>query len=83
MTDIAGRRVVLSGGASGIGRATAELLAERGARVVVIDVDAATGAGLASTASAAGRDLSFVHADVAVADEENFGKPIGRIVGSR
>ncbi len=35
--ELAGRRAIVTGGASGIGRATAALLAERGARVVTID----------------------------------------------
>jgi NAD(P)-dependent dehydrogenase (short-subunit alcohol dehydrogenase family) len=37
---LAGKRAVISGGASGIGRATAERLAGDGARVTVVDIDA-------------------------------------------
>ena len=40
MTDFAGRRAVVTGAAGGIGRATAELLLERGAAVVASDVAA-------------------------------------------
>lgn len=35
----AGKRVLLTGGASGIGRATAERFAAEGARIVIGDVD--------------------------------------------
>lgn len=69
MTEIEGRRVIITGGASGIGRATAELLAARGARVVVLDVDEEAGARSAQDATAAGQDLAFVRADVSAADE--------------
>ncbi|WP_340374404.1 SDR family oxidoreductase [Streptomyces sp. SS7] len=41
MSDFAGLRALVTGGASGIGRATAALLAERGARVAVLDRDPA------------------------------------------
>ncbi|MFE1320003.1 SDR family NAD(P)-dependent oxidoreductase [Kitasatospora phosalacinea] len=39
MTDLQGLRAIVTGGASGIGLATARLLAERGARVAVLDLD--------------------------------------------
>ncbi|MFF7981632.1 SDR family NAD(P)-dependent oxidoreductase [Streptomyces sp. NPDC007901] len=39
MTDFEGLKALVTGGASGIGRATAELLAERGAQVAVLDLD--------------------------------------------
>ena len=41
MPRLAGRRIVITGGASGIGRATAELFASEGAAVAVLDRDAA------------------------------------------
>ncbi|MEV5878944.1 SDR family oxidoreductase [Streptomyces sp. NPDC052101] len=41
MSDFEGLRALVTGGTSGIGRATADLLAARGARVAVLDLDPA------------------------------------------
>ena len=39
MFDVAGKSAIVSGGASGLGRAYAEVLAENGARVCMLDLD--------------------------------------------
>ena len=58
-------RVIITGAASGIGRATAQLLAERGAAVAAIDRDEVAGSTLERDARAAGLAVAFVRADVA------------------
>jgi dihydroanticapsin dehydrogenase len=56
---------IVTGGAAGIGRATCELFAEEGARVVVADVDGESGRAVAARIEAAGGRAAFVHADIA------------------
>jgi NAD(P)-dependent dehydrogenase (short-subunit alcohol dehydrogenase family) len=62
----AGKRAVVTGGASGIGRATALRLADEGASVIVADVDTAAGDALA--AASEGR-ITFHPTDVTQADQ--------------
>ncbi|MGN6269076.1 MAG: SDR family NAD(P)-dependent oxidoreductase [Sphingomonas sp.] len=62
----AGKRAVVTGGASGIGRATALRLAEEGAAVIVGDIDETGGRSLAETSN--GR-IAFQRTDVTQADQ--------------
>lgn len=64
--ELSGKVAIVTGGASGIGRATVELFVEQGARVVVADVDTERGEDLARALGDAG---AFKRTDVAVADE--------------
>jgi NAD(P)-dependent dehydrogenase (short-subunit alcohol dehydrogenase family) len=59
------RVVLVTGAASGIGRATAELLAGMGATVVASDIDATAGNSAADALAARGARVRFVAADVA------------------
>jgi len=62
--EMAGRSVIVTGGASGIGRATALLLASNGARVFVGDVDAARGAALAEEGARNSLPIEFLPMDL-------------------
>ena len=64
MTRLAGRVAVVSGAAAGIGRATAELFAEEGARVVLADVAAEAVREAAAGIGDAGGSGAAVVADV-------------------
>jgi 2-hydroxycyclohexanecarboxyl-CoA dehydrogenase len=55
---------VVTGAASGIGRATAQLLADAGARVVVADIDAAGGEVAAAALREQGADAVFLPLDM-------------------
>ncbi len=62
---VAGKRVIVTGGASGIGEASSRRFAEEGARVAVVDLDETRGAALAEEISGAGAEAIFLRADVA------------------
>ncbi|KAH9379947.1 hypothetical protein HPB48_001426 [Haemaphysalis longicornis] len=55
-----GRLALVTGGASGIGRAVCELLAKSGARVAVADVDMDGAKAVASTLTGAADMFAFV-----------------------
>ncbi len=64
--QISGTTAVITGGASGLGKATARMLAARGAKVVVLDLAASRGA---LVAEELGPNALFVAADVAREEE--------------
>lgn len=66
-TTFAGQAALVTGGASGIGRATALALAAEGARVLVSDIDEAGGAAAVAAIREGGGEAEFAHADVAEA----------------
>lgn len=64
MKPFTDRTVVVTGAASGIGRATAQAFAAAGARVVVADIDAARGGQAAAALCAAGHAAEFRAVDL-------------------
>lgn len=69
MTRLASKVALITGAASGIGRAAALLFAREGARVVIADVQDDLGRATAASISDAGGAAAFVHADVSRAED--------------
>ncbi len=65
MERLKNRVALVTGGGSGIGRATAIRLAEEGAKVVVNDINPVTGREAVQTITDAGGTALFIQADVA------------------
>ena len=73
--DFTGKVAVVTGAANGIGRAAALAFARSGAKVVVVDRDAAGGEATAGIIRQQGGDATFVAADVTKsADVQNYVK---------
>jgi len=75
--ELSGKVAIVTGAASGIGRATAELFVEEGAKVVIADVDVARGEAVASRL---GATALFKRTDVSNADEV---QDLSRLQGRR
>ncbi len=73
--DFTGKVALITGGGGGIGRATALAFAKAGAKVVVVDRDAAAGEATAGIIKQQGGEAKFVAADVTKsADVANYVK---------
>ena len=62
--QVQGKVALVTGGASGIGAACAELLAREGASVVVTDIDDLRGPELVAAIKKAGQEATYLHQDV-------------------
>ena len=69
MDEMKGKVALITGAATGIGRASAELFAREGARLLLADYDAERGEQLAAQLRAAGGEALFVKTDVAKASD--------------
>lgn len=77
--DLAGRTVIVTGGARGLGAACSRAMADRGARVVVADrlVD---GSAVSDGLAACGAETLFVQTDVA---DEHSARELARVASER
>ncbi|MEC9224522.1 MAG: glucose 1-dehydrogenase [Actinomycetota bacterium] len=66
---VAGKVSIVTGGASGIGRACSMLLTAEGSTVVVTDIQDEAGAAVVAEIQAAGGSASYLHHDVTSEDE--------------
>ena len=62
--DLEGKVAIITGAASGIGRATAILFAKEGAKVIVADINDEGGADTVKLIKKEGKNAFFIHADV-------------------
>lgn len=69
MVDLNGKRAIVTGGASGIGHATAVMLAKAGAAVTIVDLDERGGKSVVTEITRNGGKAIFIKADVSKAED--------------
>lgn len=78
MSDLAGQRALVTGGASGIGEAIARRLAGEGAHIAIGDVDTVSGAAVATGLGGIFLNLDVTREDHWAAALQNVGASLGR-----
>ncbi|MFW9975911.1 MAG: SDR family NAD(P)-dependent oxidoreductase [Candidatus Thorarchaeota archaeon] len=81
MKRLDGKIVIITGVAAGIGRATANLFAKEGARIVGVDIDEKGGKSITEKVQAFGGIMTFVKADVSNQDDIRTIYEIAREMG--
>ena len=76
MFALTGHTAIVTGGASGIGLATTQLLLKAGAKVIVVDINEKVGKEVVRSLRTGGKDLEFFHCDVS--DERSISNLIER-----
>ena len=69
MNILQGKRAIVTGGASGIGRATVQLFIKEGAEVAIVDINNLAGQALTNKIQADGGKALFIHCDVTSAED--------------
>ncbi|WP_223596625.1 SDR family NAD(P)-dependent oxidoreductase [Pseudomonas sp. A-R-19] len=78
MARLAEKVCIVTGGASGIGKACVELFAKEGAKVAVFDVDVSSGVRLTEELSSAGHNVLFLRVDVS--SESAIKTAVGEVI---
>jgi NAD(P)-dependent dehydrogenase (short-subunit alcohol dehydrogenase family) len=68
VANVKNKRILITGGASGIGEASAKVLASRGAKVIIADLSIVQGGKIAAQANQNGHHIEFHKVDVSSGD---------------
>ena len=85
MSKLQNKVAVITGGASGIGAATAKLFVEEGAKVVLVDLNEEKGKAFEAELKAQNAEALFVKANITIEEEVQniFKEAVGRFWKSR